>query len=142
MSGRDLEVLPLKPPGAGGACLLALFHDAASPAAGRGSQPPAPPADAGESELEPAREIAHLRQELTATKEYLQSLVEQQDGIVPAILRKMSVEPKGLADQLRAELAKQPSAYGGSQPTLSPRLRKVTDAAQAEDGPGNTAAKR
>ncbi len=62
----------------------------------------------------------------------LLALVEQGDGIVPALLRKMSVEPKPVADQLRAELAKQPSAYGGSQPTLSPRLRKVTEAAESE----------
>ena len=62
----------------------------------------------------------------------LLALVEQADGIVPALLRKMSVEPKPVADQLRAELGKQPAAYGGSQPTLSPRLRKVTEAAESE----------
>ena len=62
----------------------------------------------------------------------LLALVEQADGIVPALLRKMNVEPKPVVDQLRAELAKQPAAYGGSQPTLSPRLRKVTDAAESE----------
>src|SRR5918999_6130095 len=59
----------------------------------------------------------------------LLALVEQPDGIVPAMLRKMNVEPKPVADQLRAELSKQPAAYGGSQPSLSPRLRKVTEAA-------------
>ena len=62
----------------------------------------------------------------------LLALVEQADGIVPALFRKMGVEPKPVADQLRAELAKQPAAYGGSQPTLSPRLRKVTDASESE----------
>src|SRR5918995_1155452 len=62
----------------------------------------------------------------------LVALVEQADGIVPALLRKMGIEPKPVADQLRDELSKQPAAYGGSQPTLSPRLRKVTDAAEAE----------
>ena len=31
----------------------------------------------------------------------LLALVEQADGIVPALLRKMSVEPKPVADQLR-----------------------------------------
>ena len=62
----------------------------------------------------------------------LLALVEQADGIVPALLRKMTVEPKPVAEQLRAELAKQPAAYGGSQPTLSPRLRKVTEAAESE----------
>src|SRR5688500_11376939 len=62
----------------------------------------------------------------------LLALVEQGEGIVPALLRKMSVDPKPVADQLRAELAKQPAAYGGSQPSLSPRLRKVTEASEAE----------
>ena len=62
----------------------------------------------------------------------LLALVEQADGIVPALLRKMSVEPKPMADQVRADLAKQPAAYGGSQPALSPRLRKVTEAAESE----------
>jgi ATP-dependent Clp protease ATP-binding subunit ClpB len=62
----------------------------------------------------------------------LLALIEQADGIVPALLRKMNVEPKPVADQLRAELAKQPAAYGGSQPGLSPRLRKVTESAEGE----------
>jgi ATP-dependent Clp protease ATP-binding subunit ClpB len=62
----------------------------------------------------------------------LLALIEQADGIVPALLRKMAIEPKPVADQLRDELSKLPAAYGGSQPTLSPRLRKVTDAAEAE----------
>src|SRR5688572_16261960 len=62
----------------------------------------------------------------------LLALVEQPDGIVPALLRKMSVEPKPVADQLRGELSRQPAAYGSSQPSLSPRLRNVTDAAESE----------
>ena len=78
----------------------------------------------------------HLAEEMNHAQiepeHLLLALVEQQDGIVPALLRKMGVEPKPLADQLRGELSKQPAAYGGSQPSLSPRLRKVTDAAQAE----------
>jgi ATP-dependent Clp protease ATP-binding subunit ClpB len=59
-------------------------------------------------------------------------LVEQPEGIVPGLLRKMGVEPKPFAEALRGVLSRLPAAYGGSQPTLSPRLRKVTDAAQAE----------
>jgi ATP-dependent Clp protease ATP-binding subunit ClpB len=59
-------------------------------------------------------------------------LVEQPEGIVPGLLRKMGVEPKPFAEALRGELSRLPAAYGGSQPTLSPRLRKVRDAAQAE----------
>ena len=62
----------------------------------------------------------------------LLALIEQSDGIVPALLGKMNVEPKVVADQLRGDLSKQPAAYGGSQPALSPRLRKITDSAEAE----------
>src|SRR5687768_2432822 len=62
----------------------------------------------------------------------LQALAEQADGIVPALVQKMAADPRRLGEQLRADLSSQPSAYGGSQPFLSPRLRKVTDASEAE----------
>ena len=60
------------------------------------------------------------------------SLVEQEGGIVPEILRKMNVDPAAVARGVRAELGKNPRAHGGSQPGLSPRLRQVTTAAEAE----------
>src|SRR5215204_1941815 len=62
----------------------------------------------------------------------LLALVEQEGGIVPEILRKMNVDPASIAKGVRAELGKNPRAHGGSQPTLSPRLRQVTDAAESE----------
>src|SRR3982751_1970452 len=62
----------------------------------------------------------------------LLTLVEQEGGIVPDILRKMNVDPAGVARAVRAELGKNPRAHGGSQPTLSARLRQVTNAAEAE----------
>src|SRR3979409_1519402 len=62
----------------------------------------------------------------------LLTLIEQQGGIVPEILRKMNVDPSAAATAVRAELAKLPSAHGGSQPGLSSRLRQVTTAAEAE----------
>ncbi len=80
-----------------------------------------------------AQQIAEQMNHAQIEPEHLLlALVEQQEGIVPALLRKMGAEPRPLAEQLRGELSRQPSAYGGSQPTLSPRLRKVTDTAQAE----------
>ena len=51
---------------------------------------------------------------------------------MPELLRKMGVDPAPLATALRGELARMPQAYGGAQPTLSPRLRAVADTAQAE----------
>jgi ATP-dependent Clp protease ATP-binding subunit ClpB len=62
----------------------------------------------------------------------LLTLVEQQAGIVPEILRKMNIDPATIASAVRAELGRTPSAHGGSQPGLSARLRQVTNAAEAE----------
>src|SRR3954463_6031324 len=49
----------------------------------------------------------------------LLTLVEQEGGIVPEILRKMNADPAAIARSVRAELGKNPRAHGGSQPTLS-----------------------
>src|SRR5213082_1383961 len=62
----------------------------------------------------------------------LAALVEQREGIVPELLRKMNVDPAALARAARELLQKLPQAYGGSQPGMSPRLKTVTDQAQAE----------
>src|SRR6476469_8929463 len=62
----------------------------------------------------------------------LLTLVEQQGGIVPEILRKLNADPARVAADVRAEIGKLPSAHGGSQPGLSARLRQVTTAAEAE----------
>jgi ATP-dependent Clp protease ATP-binding subunit ClpB len=62
----------------------------------------------------------------------LVALIEQRDGIVPEVLRKMSVDPAAMAQSARELLAKSPQAYGGAQPSLSPRLKLVTDLAEAE----------
>jgi ATP-dependent Clp protease ATP-binding subunit ClpB len=62
----------------------------------------------------------------------LLTLVEQKDGIVPTIIRKMNADPVAIASAIRAELNRLPRAHGGSQPSLSARLRQVTAAAEAE----------
>ncbi|HEY3043605.1 MAG TPA: Clp protease N-terminal domain-containing protein, partial [Vicinamibacterales bacterium] len=62
----------------------------------------------------------------------LVALVEQKEGIVPELLRKMSVDPAALSRDARELLKSQPSAYGGSQPGMSPRFKTVTDRAEAE----------
>jgi ATP-dependent Clp protease ATP-binding subunit ClpB len=60
------------------------------------------------------------------------ALAEQREGIVPELLRKMNVDPATVAREAR-DLAKRfPQAYGGSQPGMSPRMKLVTDQAQAE----------
>src|SRR5687767_7495600 len=62
----------------------------------------------------------------------LVTLVEQKDGIVPSIIQKIGADPAAVAAAVRGELGRLPRAHGGSQVMLSPRLRKVTDAAEAE----------
>src|SRR5258705_9765558 len=62
----------------------------------------------------------------------LLTLVEQQGGIVPEILRKMNVDPSAVATAVRTELSKLPSASGGSEPGTSARFRQIMAAAGAE----------
>ena len=62
----------------------------------------------------------------------LASLVEQRDGIVPEVLRKMGVDPARVSTDLQAELEKRPHAYGGAQPGVSPRLAAVARMAEGE----------
>jgi ATP-dependent Clp protease ATP-binding subunit ClpB len=60
------------------------------------------------------------------------ALTEQREGIVPALLRKIGQDPAALAREARELAKKFPQAYGGSQPGMSPRMKLVTDQAQAE----------
>jgi ATP-dependent Clp protease ATP-binding subunit ClpB len=62
----------------------------------------------------------------------LVALIEQQDGIVPELLRKMAVDPANVARSARELITKLSQAYGGAEPGMSPRLKLVTDQAQAE----------
>src|SRR5436309_4029037 len=62
----------------------------------------------------------------------LVTLVEQREGIVPELLRKMNIDPAAVARGGRDLLKKLPQAYGGAQPGMSSRLNLVTDKAEAE----------
>src|SRR3979409_2549142 len=76
-----------------------------------------------------AEQMSHAQVE---PEHLLVSLVEQREGVVPELLRKIAVDPAVVGGEARALPAKTPQAYGGSQPSLSPRLKLVTDLAQAE----------
>ena len=87
----------------------------------------------GQEAVAGAQQLADREGHPEITPEHLLlTLIEQQGGIVPEILRKMNVDPSAVATAVRAELKKLPSAHGGSQPTLSARLRQVANAAEAE----------
>ncbi len=76
-----------------------------------------------------ASELNHAQVE---PEHLLVALAEQTDGVVPAVLRQMQLDPAELARALRDRLNALPKAYGGAEPHLSPRLRVVLDAAQAD----------
>ena len=62
----------------------------------------------------------------------LSALVEQREGIVPALVRTLEVDPADLAAAIRVELARLPSASGAAPPAPAPRLRRVLSAASDE----------
>src|SRR4029077_1312896 len=64
----------------------------------------------------------------------LVALVEQKDGIVPNLLRKLNADPAAVARAARELLAKPADADGGAYPGMSPRFKLVTDQAEAEAG--------
>jgi ATP-dependent Clp protease ATP-binding subunit ClpB len=76
-----------------------------------------------------ASELTHAQAE---PEHLLVTLVEQRDGVVPAVLQKLNADPAAVARSVREHLAKQPKAYGGAEPHISPRLRVVLEAAQTE----------
>jgi ATP-dependent Clp protease ATP-binding subunit ClpB len=76
-----------------------------------------------------AGEMSHAQIE---PEHVLVALVEQREGVVPEVLRKIGADLAQIARGARELLAKMPQAYGGSEPGLSPRLRAVADFAQKE----------
>jgi ATP-dependent Clp protease ATP-binding subunit ClpB len=81
------------------------------------------------SAIEVAQKANHPQVE---PEHLLVALVEQPEGIIPELLRKMNVDPAGVGRAARDLLKTMPSAYGGAEPAMSPRFRLVTDQAQAE----------
>jgi len=61
----------------------------------------------------------------------LVALVEQENGIVPSLLRKMTLDPRKVAAEARALLDSLPKAYGADV-RLSPRMNLIGQSAQAE----------
>jgi ATP-dependent Clp protease ATP-binding subunit ClpB len=61
----------------------------------------------------------------------LVALVEQENGIVPSLLRKMTLDPRKVAAEGRTLLDSLPKAYGADV-RLSPRMNLIVQSAQAE----------
>ena len=62
----------------------------------------------------------------------LLTLVEQHEGVVPALLQKLDIDPAAVAAAARAALDRLPAATGGAPPAPSARLRGVLTAASGE----------
>ncbi len=62
----------------------------------------------------------------------LLALLNQQEGVVPQIIRKLGADPHVLQQRMESEIARMPKVYGAGQLYISPRLKKVLDAAQQE----------
>jgi ATP-dependent Clp protease ATP-binding subunit ClpB len=62
----------------------------------------------------------------------LVTLVEQPEGIVPEVLRKISAEPQRMSAAVRASLARRSQVHGAGSPNASPRLAVIIEMAQAE----------
>ena len=79
-----------------------------------------------------AQNIASEAQHAEITPEHLLvALVEQENGIVPSILRKLTLEPAQVAAEARALLDKLPKAYG-AEARFAPRMKTVLDLANDE----------
>jgi len=81
------------------------------------------------SALQLAGEMNHAQVE---PEHLLVALSEQREGVIPELLRKMGRDPAQVVRGARELVGRFPQAYGGSQPGMSPRLKLVTDLAQAE----------
>src|SRR5262245_20500897 len=75
-----------------------------------------------------ASELKHA--EITP-EHLLVALVEQESGIVPSLLRKMTLDPARVTAEARTLLESQPKAFGGDV-RMSPRMSLVLESAQAE----------
>jgi ATP-dependent Clp protease ATP-binding subunit ClpB len=62
----------------------------------------------------------------------LLQLLDQEEGIVPRVLEKLGASPNQLRTQVSIELERLPKIYGGTQVSMSPRLRKVIQQAFEE----------
>jgi ATP-dependent Clp protease ATP-binding subunit ClpB len=79
-----------------------------------------------------AQNLASELNHAEVTPEHLLvTLVEQEGGIVPSVLRKMEIDPGRVAREARALIESVAKAYGGDL-RLSPRMNLIAQSAQAE----------
>src|SRR5690348_12649956 len=80
-----------------------------------------------------AQELAEQQSHNEIAPEHLlATLLDQQGGIVPELVRKLELEPRQVLAAAQAELERRPKVYGGSQPALSAELARILSAADQE----------
>src|ERR1700724_3048541 len=76
--------------------------------------------------LAAAQQAAQQLRHATVEPEHLLlALLEQEDGLVPGLLRRAEVPPETLGARIRASLENRPKQIGGGEPQISPALRAV-----------------
>jgi two-component system CheB/CheR fusion protein len=76
----NIDVIPIKVPPSGARCFVVLFEDVPLPPADRPAENPLPPPATEAINMAAEQQINQLQQELAATREYLQSLVEEHES--------------------------------------------------------------
>jgi ATP-dependent Clp protease ATP-binding subunit ClpB len=85
--------------------------------------------------LQAAQQAAESLQHATVEPEHLLlALLEQPEGLVPALLRRIEVQPEMLSARLHSLLESRPKQVGGGEVTIGPQLRPVLMAAFDEMG--------
>jgi ATP-dependent Clp protease ATP-binding subunit ClpB len=76
--------------------------------------------------LQAAQQAAQTLQHPTVDPEHLLlALLEQPEGLVPTMLRRLEAQPEPMAARLQASLEARPKQVGGGEPSVGPALRTV-----------------
>ncbi len=80
-----------------------------------------------------AQSLAEAGNSSEVTPEHLlATLLDQEGGVVPELLRKLQLDPRAVRATVQQELERRPKVYGGAQLSLSPALGRVLTAADGE----------
>ena len=80
--------------------------------------------------LTAAQQLAqHLQHASIEPEHLLLALLNQEEGLVPTLLRRLEVQPEPLAARLQAILENRPKQFGGGEPQVGSALRAVLMAA-------------
>jgi ATP-dependent Clp protease ATP-binding subunit ClpB len=81
--------------------------------------------------LQEAQRLAQERSHQAIDGEHLMlALLQQDEGLTQPLLQKLGVPTARLLQELEAELSRRAKVQGGTEPYLTPELRKALDAAE------------